>query len=61
MFLWEAGVFRGVMQARILIIEDEDDIAQLISLYLNKEGMETVLCPTAEVGIEKLNQSALIW
>ena len=45
------------MKANILIIEDEDDIAKLIGLYLNKEGMKTVLCPSAECGLKKLAES----
>jgi len=42
------------MKAQILIIEDEDDIARLIALYLEKEGMKPVICPTGECGLEKL-------
>ncbi|MBN2535693.1 MAG: response regulator transcription factor [Spirochaetales bacterium] len=45
------------MKAKILIIEDEEDIAQLIGLYLEKEGMEAVLSPTAENGLEQLKKS----
>ncbi|MBN2441730.1 MAG: response regulator transcription factor [Spirochaetales bacterium] len=42
------------MRARVLIIEDEIDIAQLISLYLKNDGMEPVLCPDAECGLKTL-------
>jgi len=46
------------MQARILIIEDEREIAELISLYLKKEGMETHWCSTGEEGVSRLGAEA---
>jgi DNA-binding response OmpR family regulator len=42
------------MQARILIIEDEEDIARLITIYLKREGIETEWCETGEEGLKLL-------
>ena len=42
------------MKGTVLIIEDEKDLAELIRLYLNNEGLDTVLCRTAEEGLESL-------
>jgi len=42
------------MQARILIIEDEEDIAKLITLYLKREGIETDWCESGEEGLKML-------
>jgi DNA-binding response OmpR family regulator len=39
------------MQANILIIEDVSEMADLIRLYLRKEGMEAVTCQTGEEGL----------
>ena len=39
------------MQARILIIEDVQEMADLIRLYLQKEGMEAAICETGEEGL----------
>jgi two-component system response regulator RegX3 len=36
------------VQARILIVEDVKEMAELIRLYLQKEGMEATICDTAE-------------
>ena len=44
------------MKAKILIIEDEKDMAELVSMYLRKEGFETVLSESAELGYEQLDQ-----
>jgi len=46
------------MHARILIIEDEEDIAHLISLYLKREGIETEWCNTGESGLEQLKKQS---
>jgi two-component system response regulator RegX3 len=43
----------GHVQARILIIEDVDEMAELIRLYLRNEGMEVALCETAESALEE--------
>lgn len=42
------------MKARILIIEDEVELAELIQLYLEREGFETEAVHTAEKGLEHL-------
>jgi len=46
------------MHARILIIEDEEDIARLISLYLKREGIETDWCDTGEGGLVQLKKQS---
>ena len=45
------------MRARILIIEDEPKIAELIALYLKKEGIETVHAASGEEGLRQLDRS----
>ena len=42
------------MKARVLVIEDEPEINELISLYLNHEGIETLSCSTGEEGLAKI-------
>lgn len=42
------------MQAKVIIIEDEPEISELIELYLEKEGVETVTCESGEVGLKAL-------
>lgn len=44
------------MQATVLIVEDEPKIAELISLYLQKEGIETIYAPTGEKGLKVLSE-----
>ncbi len=44
------------MQARILIIEDVKEMAELIRLYLQKEGVEAALCETAEAALEQFGK-----
>jgi two-component system response regulator RegX3 len=39
------------VQAKILIIEDVKEMADLIRLYLQKEGMDATLCETGEEGL----------
>jgi DNA-binding response OmpR family regulator len=39
------------VQAKILVIEDVKEMADLIRLYLQKEGMEVSLCETGEEGL----------
>jgi DNA-binding response OmpR family regulator len=41
------------VQARILIIEDVKEMADLVRLYLQKEGMDATLCETGEAGLEE--------
>ncbi|WP_319559070.1 response regulator transcription factor [Marispirochaeta sp.] len=43
------------MKARVLVIEDEPEINELISLYLNHEGIETLSCSTGEEGLAKIS------
>jgi DNA-binding response OmpR family regulator len=43
------------MKGTVLIIEDEKEIAALISLYLKKEGIETLHGETGEQGISLLD------
>ncbi|RKX78325.1 MAG: DNA-binding response regulator [Spirochaetes bacterium] len=44
------------MKANVLIVEDVREMAELISLYLHKEGMETTVCETAEQAEEVLKR-----
>jgi len=46
------------MQANILIIEDEQEIADLIALYLKKEGLSVSHCLTGEAGLEQLQKNS---
>lgn len=41
------------MKSKILIVEDVPEMSALISLYLSKEGMETVQCETAEDALKQ--------
>ena len=45
------------MQARILIIEDVKEMADLIRLYLQKEGMDATICETAEEGLARFDET----
>lgn len=45
------------MQGHILIVEDDTELAKLMSMYLEKEGFTTCLCPTAEAGQGALEHS----
>lgn len=38
------------MKARVLIIEDVSEMAELIALYLRNEGLETIVAESAEAG-----------
>ena len=40
---------------KILIIDDDIDIAELESYLLKKEGFETVICNNGEDALEKIN------
>jgi len=44
------------MKAKVLIIEDEAEINDLIALYLNKEGIETEQVETGEHGLGALKK-----
>ena len=47
-----------MVQAKILIIEDVKEMADLIRLYLSKEGMEATLCDTGEEGLAALSRES---
>jgi two-component system response regulator RegX3 len=40
------------MKGRVIIIEDEKELGQLVQLYLGMEGIEAPLAPSAEEGFE---------
>ena len=42
------GSGERILKSRILIVEDEREIGELIGLYLRKEGFETSLAQSAE-------------
>ena len=44
------------MRARVLIIEDEPEIGELVSVYLEKEGIETMHVQIAEQGLDVLER-----
>lgn len=44
------------MKGSILIIEDEPDLAELIQMYLEKEGITAVISLTAEAALEVLEK-----
>ncbi len=44
------------MQAKILIIEDVKEMADLIRLYLQKEGMDAHICETGEEGLAQFGR-----
>lgn len=43
---------------KILIVEDDNEIAKLIKLYLSKEGYETVIVDTASMGLKKFYEES---
>jgi two-component system response regulator RegX3 len=45
------------MKARVLIVEDVREMAELIAMYLANEGLETVSCQTAEEALELCRRS----
>jgi DNA-binding response OmpR family regulator len=44
------------LKAKVLIIEDEREIGELIGEYLDREGIETTLAETGEQGMELLEK-----
>jgi two-component system response regulator RegX3 len=42
------------VQARILIVEDDPEYAELTSMYLTNEGVTVEVAPTGEIAIEKI-------
>jgi two-component system response regulator RegX3 len=47
------------LQAQVLIIEDESELAGLMTLYLNNEGIMTTVCNSAEQAIALLDKLSL--
>ena len=45
------------MNARVLIVEDEHEIAELIELYFQREGASVTIAPTGEQAIALSNQT----
>jgi DNA-binding response OmpR family regulator len=43
------------MRGRVLIIEDESELADLVQMYLQKEGIESEVCHDAETAMERLS------
>jgi PleD family two-component response regulator len=46
---------------KILIVEDESDIAQLVQLYLEKEGFRTMTALTGIEGLAGSRPTVPIW
>lgn len=44
-------------KATILIVDDEEDICELVELYLAREGYETVTCETGEEALELVQEA----
>jgi DNA-binding response OmpR family regulator len=44
------------MQARVLIIEDVKEMAELVRLYLHKEGMDAEICETGEDALSQFER-----
>ena len=44
------------VKARVLVIEDDKDIADLISLYLNRDGIETIHREDGETGLSAVSE-----
>lgn len=47
------------MEARVLIVEDEKDLAELVQMYLQNEGVETLIAGSAEVGLQLLDSHSI--
>ncbi len=45
------------MQASVLIVEDEPDLAALMALYLEKDGVRVSVAGSAEAGLEKFAET----
>ena len=45
-------------QAKILITEDDPNLGQILSEYLQMKGYETVLCPDGEEGGKRFDQES---
>ena len=47
------------MDARILIVDDEPEIAELVEVYLNSEGFSTVKCGTGAEALAALERESI--
>ncbi len=47
------------MNERILIVDDEPEIAELVEVYLNSEGFSAVKCGTATQALEALERESI--
>ena len=47
------------MQAKIVVIEDEKEICELISLFLSNEGIETHSCASGEEGLAAIAEGGV--
>ncbi len=46
------------MKARVLIIEDEPELGELVQLYLSKDGIDSDIALSAEAGFESMSDRA---
>ena len=44
------------MQARVLVVEDVKEMAELVRLYLQKEGMDAGICDTGEEALARMER-----
>ena len=42
------------MQAKVLVVEDVNEMSDLISLFLSKDGLDAIPCENAESALERL-------
>ena len=49
------------MARKVLIVEDDNNIAELLHLYLEKEGFETCVAKDGGKGVEFSASSSLTW
>src|SRR5574344_1092626 len=45
-----------IMKSKILVIEDVPEMAQLVCMYMENAGFESVSCETAELALDKLRE-----
>jgi len=45
------------VKGNVLVIEDEKELADLIALYLGKDGIVCTICPDAETGLASLEKN----
>ncbi|HET9386768.1 MAG TPA: response regulator transcription factor [Gemmatimonadales bacterium] len=48
-----AGAARSAMQRRVLVIEDDHDLAELIRLHLRDQGLDVVVCSDGVAGLKE--------